>query len=180
MIKTIKHKIFFLIFISALLVLSFSSWAIQGNEVTEETENETLNWLPYDQALTKSAVESIPILIYFYSDNCAWCRKLENETFTNKNIREIMNKYFSIVRINSKSNEFIIQNGEKITEKQLSEEVYQVRGNPTIWFLGPENERIASLPGFIEADVFIDVLQYIKDEHYKEYTFPEYREMLEN
>ncbi len=181
MTKNVKDKIlYFLIFISILLIFSLSSWAIHGGEAKEATEDELLNWLPYDQALTKSKVENIPTLIYFYSDNCGWCRKLENETFTNEKIREIIKNYFSIVRINSSSNEFVTQNGEEITEKQLSEDVYQVRGNPTIWFLSQENERIASLPGFIEAGVFIDVLQYIKDEHYKEYTFPEYMEMLEN
>ncbi len=171
--KYVDSKILrYLFLISALFIFSFSNWAIFAEE--KETDNDILKWLPYNQGLVKSKVENIPTLIYFYSDNCGWCRKLENETFTNQNIKEIMSNYFSIIRINSNSIEAVIENGEEITEKELSNTVYQVRGNPTIWFLSQDNERIAPLPGFVEADVFINILNYIKDDYYKEVTFQEY------
>ncbi len=172
--KYIKSK-FLLYLIMFSIMFVFANMTIFAEQ--KETEDDFLNWLPYNQGLVKSKVENIPILIYFYSDNCGWCRKLENETFGYQNIKEIMNQHFSLVMINSDSSESVMENGENITEKQLSEQVYQVRGNPTIWFLSQENERIAFLSGFIEADVFINVLNYIKDGHYKELTWQEYMEM---
>ena len=169
-----KSLICLIIFVAMTFFL-FSNMIILAEQA--ETEDDILNWLPYNQGLVKSKVENIPALIYFYSDNCGWCRKLENETFTNQNVKDIMNQYFSLIRVDSNSNEWIVEKEEKITEKQLSEQVYQVRGNPTIWFLSQNNEPIASLPGFIEAEIFINILNYIKDGHYKEITFQEYMEI---
>jgi len=159
-----------------LFVLGFTSLADTFSKEDGNQAIDNIHWLSYKQALTKSKVENIPTLLYFYSDNCGWCRRFENETFTNQEVQELMNGNFAMARINSDSGEAIVENGEKITERQLSVQVYQVRGNPTTWFLSKDNERIASLPGFVEADVFIHVLRYIKDAYYKEVTFQEYME----
>jgi thioredoxin-related protein len=171
-----RKNLYYLFLLFVLFFFSFTGLAITFSEEIGNQDHDILNWLSYDQALVKSNVEDIPILIYFYSENCGWCRKLEDETFTNQQVQELMSQYFSIVRINSSSNELIVHNGEKITERQLSEQIYQVRGNPTTWFLSKDRERIAPLSGFVEADVFVHILRYIKDARYKEYTFPEYME----
>lgn len=170
--KKANHLLMFLL---PLLILSLLACSSVAEESATE-EEAGLQWLPYSQALVKSKVENIPTLIYFYSDHCGWCRKLENETFSNQEIRQTMNQSFSLVKVNSDSSEVVMknENGEKVTEKQLSDQVYQVRGNPTVWFLSEDNQRIASLPGFIEADVFKNILSYIKDSFYKEVTFQEY------
>jgi len=171
-----RKNLHYLFLFLVLFVFGFTSLADTFSEEGENQALDIINWLPYEQALTKSNVEKIPTLIYFYSDNCGWCRRFENETLTNQEVQELMNGNFAMARINSDSGEPIVENGEKITERQLSGQVYQVRGNPTTWFLSKDNERIASLPGFVEADVFIHVLRYIKDAHYKELTFQEYME----
>ncbi len=158
-----------------LFVLSINGWSIcaGGNDTADDNP---LNWLTYEQALAKSKIEHIPTLIYFYSDHCGWCRKLENETFTNQQIRELMSQSFALSKINSDSGEWVVEDGKKITQKDLSDKVYQVRGNPTIWFLGKDNEPIASLPGFVEAEMLNYILRYIKEEQYKDVTFQEYME----
>lgn len=176
--KDRKHinNIFIYVTIMIVILTSFSIVGI-ANDSYENNENqnsETLKWLSYDQALTKSKIENIPILVYFYSDNCGWCRKLEEETFNNPEVAETMNKKFAIAKINSNSSKAIIMKDKEISEKQLSQEVYKVNANPTIWFLNSKEERIAPLPGYAPAEDFINVLNYIKGEHYKNYTFPEY------
>lgn len=172
--KKVNRHLIFLLLLLILSMLSCSS----GAEKSDREEEAGLQWLPYSQALVKSKVESIPTLIYFYSDHCGWCRKLENETFNNQEITKMMNQSFSLVKVNSDSSEAVMknENGEEVTERALSSKIYQVRGNPTVWFLSEDNQRIASLPGFIEVDVFKHILSYIKDGHYKEITFQEYME----
>ncbi|MDD3656502.1 MAG: thioredoxin fold domain-containing protein [Atribacterota bacterium] len=139
--------------------------------------HNNLNWLSYEQALTRSRVEDIPAIIYFYSDDCGWCRKMEQETFATKEVQDLLNKNFTMAKINGKSNEQVLIGGEKKTEKWLSTAIYQVTGFPSIWFLNSGNGRIANLPGFVPPDVFLDVLIYIKDGFYKEHTFPQYMEL---
>lgn len=170
------NNIFICVTIMIVIITNFSFVGIANNsyEDNENQNREILRWLSYDQALTKSKIENIPTLVYFYSDSCSWCRKLEEETFNNPEVAETMNKKFAIVKINSTSSKSIIMKDKEITEKQLSQEVYKVNANPTIWFLSSKEERIAPLPGYAPAEDFINVLNYIKGEHYKNYTFPEY------
>jgi|LDZU01.1.fsa_nt_gi thioredoxin-related protein len=170
-----------LLFITILIVLiitSVSGFTAGLSQSKQDIPDVELKWFNYNQGLTKSKVENNPILIYFYSDNCSYCRKLETETFANKEIAEIMNKYFALIKINSDSSNIVLENGKKISERALSREVYQVRGYPTVWFLGKNKDRIASLPGFIEPVVFKNILEnvlaYIEGSHYKEVSFPEY------
>ena len=143
---------------------------------TKTVKKEEFTWLSYDQALTKSGVENVPTLLYFYSDNCSWCRKMEKENFNNKEVQDILIEKFASVRVNSNSSNAVIIGEQKITERQLSTELYNVTGLPTIWFLDSENQRIANLPGFVPTDTFLDILHYIGEGYYKEHTFPEYLE----
>jgi thioredoxin-related protein len=157
------------------ILLTFTTGLSQSKQDVVDIE---LKWFNYNQGLTKAKVENIPILIYFYSDNCGYCRKLETETFANKEILEILDKKFALIKINSDSSNIVLENEEKISERALSREVYQVRGYPTVWFLGKNRDRIASLPGFVEPAVFKNILEnvldYIEGSDYKEISFPEY------
>ena len=171
-----RYRCFLLFFIITLLIYGFSGSAAVSSGEEAEQDNDILKWLSYDQALTKSKIENIPTLIYFYSDNCGWCRKLEDETFKNQEVKELMNRDFAIVKINSNSSNIVVSDKGEITEKQLSQDFYQVRANPTIWFLNSNEERIAPLPGYAPAEDFISVLHYIRGGYYRDYTFPEYIE----
>jgi len=171
-----RYKCFLLLFIITLLIYGFAGSAAVFSGKEEEQNNNILKWLSYDQALKKSKIEDIPTLIYFYADNCGWCRKLEDETFKNQEVKQLMNRDFAIVKINSNSSNVVVSDNGKISEKQLSQELYQVRANPTIWFLTSNKERIAPLPGYAPAEDFINVLHFIRGGYYREFTFPEYME----
>lgn len=150
-----------------------------ANEQPEEEQKE-LSWLSYEQALAKSKVEDIPTLVYFYADNCGWCRKLEEEAFGNKEIVNVLNKGYALVKINGNSNKTVMVEGKKLTESRLSTEIYQVNAFPTIWFLNSANERISNLPGFVPPDMFLPILIYIRDDLYKKYTFQQFMELEKN
>lgn len=171
-----RTGLYILVLLIALFFILISCSHNQAKS-TEKEREEKFTWLPYDQALTKSSVENIPTLLFFYSDNCSWCRKMEKENFANKEVQDILIEHFASVRINSNSSNNIMVGEQKITERQLSTEFYNVTGLPTIWFLDSENQKIANLPGFVPIDTFSDILHYIGEGHYKEHTFPEYLEL---
>ena len=175
-LKRRKAGLYVLILI-ILIFLSLTSCSNDQAKSAKKEKEEKFIWLPYDQALTKSSVENVPTLLYFYSDNCTWCRKMEKENFANKEVQDILIEHFASVRIDSNSSNNIIVGEQKITERQLSIELYNVTGLPTIWFLDSENRKIANLPGFVPVDTFLDILRYIGKGYYKEHTFPEYLEL---
>ena len=165
-----KKQFIFIFLLIALLTIN--GWSM-ANNIDENTMNKPLTWLTYQKGLTKSQVENKPTLLYFYSDRCSWCNKLEEETFTNTKVKDYLIENFSLVRINSNSSEVFMEEGKQIKESELVQR-YQVGGFPTIWFLDQNNQRIASLPGYVEAEIFINVLDYINGGHYTEHTFQEF------
>ena len=179
----LKRKKTELILFLTLIILIFTILhSVNNNDMflVQAQDNPQPQWLPYDKALTKSKVENIPTLLYFYSDNCGWCRKMETETFANKEIQELLESSFALVKINGNSNKTVQVGDNKISERQLATEAYRVNAFPTIWFLNSGNERIANLPGYVESDVFLPILVYIRDDYYKKYTFQEYMELEKN
>lgn len=174
--KAINLFLFLIVIAFCFVVLKSVNYA----DETIEKEEKALSWLPYEQALAKSKIENIPTLLYFYSDNCGWCRKFEEETLVNKEVRELLNKGYALAKINGNSNQTVMVEGKKFTESRISTEVYQVNAFPTIWFLNYDNERIANLPGFVPSDIFLPILIYIRDDFYKKYTFQEFLELKKN
>jgi len=54
----------------------------QNVEAVEETKPLTLNWLSYDEGLTLAEKENKYVLIYFYTDECGWCKKMVDQTYS--------------------------------------------------------------------------------------------------
>ncbi len=53
---------------------------------------------------------------------------------------------------------------------------FGVQSLPTMWFLDSSGEPIDTLPGFVDADFFTIVLDYVATGSYKSIGFQEYME----
>ncbi|MDY6911750.1 MAG: thioredoxin family protein, partial [Chloroflexota bacterium] len=68
---------------------------------TEPTPDEGINWInDWDEALNRAQTENKPMMINFYTDTCPACVKLDNDTFTDEKLANLVNENF----INVKSN----------------------------------------------------------------------------
>lgn len=99
---------------------------------------------------TTSIVNSTgqPVFVYFRSDTCGWCKKFEEESFTNKTIVGILQKNFTIVTID-------VYKQKNITR------LYGVRGTPHEIFLYPNGTEITRLPGYVDNQTFLNTLNDI-------------------
>jgi len=148
-------------------------------EAVEQSKPLVLNWLSYDEGLIKAEKEDKYILVFFYSDGCGWCDKMEREVYKNKEVKQLLAGKFVSVKINASSNNKIEVNGEDITEKAFALS-FQVTGYPTTWFMENKDKKIAPLPGYVPAEQFITVLKYIGEDWYKTKTFQEYVESIKS
>jgi thioredoxin-related protein/Tol biopolymer transport system component len=131
------------------------------------------NWLNYNEGLALTKKENKYILIYFYTDWCGYCKKMDKETYSKEEVKKILNENFVVVKVNAESDKKVIENGKEITESELSK-LYQVSGYPTTWFLESNHSRVAPLPGCVTTEQFISVLNYIGEGWYKSISFQEY------
>lgn len=81
------------------ILLSFMT-AI-SNLYAQDNSQKGISWLKMEDAVKINAENPKKFLIYVYSDNCGWCRKMENETFSSAAVIDYINLNFHAVKINS-------------------------------------------------------------------------------
>jgi len=149
----------------------------QNAKAVEQVKPLVLNWLSYNEGLALAERENKHVLIYFYTDECTWCKKMVDQTYSNEEVKKILSDKFVAVKINAKSEDKVIENEEEISEKKLAT-LYQISGYPTTWFLESNHSRVAPLPGYVSTEQFIPVLNYIGEGWYESISFKEYIEKI--
>jgi thioredoxin-related protein len=154
--------------IAALIVLSFSIIAC-GNKTSDETAqygDGKIAWEELDTAGKSAQLHEKKLFIYFHTDWCSWCKRMETETFANDSVAEYVNTNFIAVTIDAESKKQITFNGNKMSMQELASTL-GVQGFPTHVFLDSGGEPITLTPGFMPAERFLEVLSYIAEDHYK-------------
>ena len=54
----------------------------------------SINWLPINEAEALSAKYNKDILIFFYRENCDYCEKMKNQTFSDSTVIKLINDNF--------------------------------------------------------------------------------------
>jgi len=78
-----------------------------------------------------------PIMVDFYTSWCGWCKKLDQDTYSNTKVRNLSQKFICVKVDGDKSPNLISK--------------YQIRGYPTIVFLDPAGNEITRIVGYADA-----------------------------
>jgi thioredoxin-related protein len=133
----------------------------------------TLTWHKYDEGLAKAEKEKKHILIAFYTNWCGWCRRMDQLTYADEEVKKVLNEDYVAIKVNAQSKEKVKVDEKEITEMEVAG-TFRVRSYPTTWFLKYSGEKIAPYYGYAEAQNFLNVLNYIKDDLYDKISFEEY------
>jgi thioredoxin-related protein len=129
--------------------------------VSSAAIGEEVPWLGYDEAIQDAQRNGRPVFLYFFVDNCVYCRKMDGQTLVAPRVVDHLKADFVSVRVDAERS------------PQLARK-YMVRGFPTSWFLTPEGKPISSLPGYLGPEDFVKVLRYIGGGHYRSKSLREY------
>ena len=124
-----------------------------------------IDWTEYESALSKAKEQDKKSFLYFYTDWCSYCKKVENVLFKDADVVEYLNENFVSTAVNVKGDE----------SKSIAKD-YGVSGFPTFWFLEEDSSRLNYLPGYIEKDKFLQILKYISTDSYETMEFSEFAE----
>jgi len=96
--------------------------------------------------------EKKPVLFIISRDTCKYCVLLEDTTFKNKQVIEVLNRDFIAIRSWTNENDFIPQDLRRATP-----------GLPGIWFLNSQGEPMyRPLLGYVGAEKFYGALGVVK------------------
>lgn len=149
-----------------------------------------VNWLTWEQAVEKNAVEKRKILVDVYTDWCGWCKKMEASTFSTEWIADYINENYYPVKFNAEQKEEINHNGKSYKYisnfgrrgyHELAAEIMNGRMSyPTIVFIDENVNVIQPIPGFQDAKTFEMIMVYFAENHYKNVPWQKFTRMFQS
>ena len=134
-----------------------------------------IKWIKYDQALQKAKKEKKHLIVDFSTSWCGYCKKMAATTYQDSQVVATIEKDFVPAIVDGDSYDVIKLKDGDITEKGLTLQ-FGVRGYPTTWFLEPDGNKIAPIPGYVDAKSLYYILDYVRTDANKKMTFKEYIE----
>jgi thioredoxin-related protein len=102
----------------------------------------------YNETRKEADKKGLPLILYFTTDNCPWCVKLQRDTFADPVIAKVMNDKFVPLKIYASQ------------EPKLCE-LLNVRAFPTVILAGPDGKILMTVEGYQDAARFHDSLQRV-------------------
>ena len=146
--------------IKSLIILLSVALLLPAQLAAKSDAGAKINWSTYDEA-QKAGNDSRKFLIYFYTDQCGYCKMLEANTFTDERVVDYINSNYTPVRVNA---------GKEL--KIASR--FGIQGVPDLRFLSSKGEIIARWPGYVESVRLLAILQYIHTDSYKKMNFGDF------
>jgi thioredoxin-related protein len=153
-----------------LALLSVSTALPQESSVDSGVEWQTL-----EEAQKKAKETGKKVLVFGYADWCTYCMKMRKETYPEENVQKSLSDDFIPVQINGESEEEIVFNGKTYKSYELARYL-RLTSYPTHYFLNSEGKIIGAQPGFLPAEVFSPLMNYVSEDLFGKVPFLDYME----
>ena len=164
-------------------VLFFLGLSLLG--LSPALAQEDVKWYSIKDALELTAREPRILIIDVYTDWCGWCKRMDADTFSNKEIAATLNRDFYPVKLNAEGKDSIVigDNSYKFVDNgrrgyhELAAIVTKGRlSYPTISVVDERGRVLNAYPGYKDADQFKLFLAYFNEDAYLDMTWEEYRD----
>ncbi len=116
--------------------------ALAGNAGGAEVEWRT----DYGKARKEAQEKNLPLVIDFSTENCYWCKQLEQRTFADPAVVTLLKEHCVTLHIDAARSPDLI-------------EKMNIQNYPTLVYASPEGRILGYQEGFIEAPVFREQVQ---------------------
>lgn len=100
----------------------------------------------YNAARKEAQEKGLPLLIDFMTQNCFWCKELDNKTFKDAGVTSALNEKFVPLKVDAER------------EPGLAS-MLGISSYPTVVIAAPEGKVISSVVGFKDVPTFNDLMQ---------------------
>jgi thioredoxin-related protein len=159
--------------VSPLLILSVvfampisSSAQLFGALDTVKMHKPDLAWHSIREGLRLAAKENKPLVVDFYTDWCSWCKVMDQKTYEQYQIKDMLKTGFVLAKYNPEKDGAFEYRGKNITPGEFSKLV-GVNGYPTTAFLRADGTKIDAVSGYIEFTRFLEMLRFVDSKKYE-------------
>ena len=151
-----------------------------------------VKWNTIDQSAKVSVSKNEKLFfVDFYTSWCGWCKKMDKDTFTDKVVAKIMNKYFIPTKFDAEGDaafswngvEYkgggVSANGRRATHPFAQAVLGAKMGFPSFAIFGPDRKLMTVVPGYSNAADFTVILWYFASGDYEKYPFEKYQAIFD-
>ncbi|MFQ5412266.1 MAG: thioredoxin family protein [Phycisphaerae bacterium] len=114
-----------------------------------------IQWVKdWDTAKKTAAKTGKLIMVDFYTDWCGWCKKLDRDTYTDKNVIRLSTEFVPVKLNAGKA-------GKTLARKN------GVRGYPTILFFDAKEKVVGRIAGYLPPDKYTTAVKNIQEKNRK-------------
>ncbi len=136
--------------------------AVAEAQSAEEDLADSIPWQSFNRALSDIEGESRFAMMFFRSEKCEPCDRMESEAFTQSQVLDAFEHKVLPVRIESNSNERVEYRGRVLSEAGLPD-IFGISGFPTLMFYDGQTQKfLFTLPGFVDADKLHKIFEYLR------------------
>ena len=124
------------------------------------------SFVSYENAVATARSQNKVVFVDIYTDWCTWCKKLDNDVYSDPRVKAAFAKDFTTTKINAESDNKHTYRGAITSERDLSSG-WNVSAYPTLVFLDQNEKPILASAGYMPADEFLKLLQFVSSGDYK-------------
>jgi thioredoxin-related protein len=143
-------------------------------QIAEASKTTTVKWLSIEEAAKLNAKEPRKLFIDVYTDQCRWCKIMDNNTFSVADVAEYLNTHFYPVKLNAESRSPINFVGQifnfnpQYRFQELAVAILQGQMNfPSIAYMDEQLQLITVVPGYQKPEDIRPILVYFAQDYYK-------------
>src|SRR5260221_13338233 len=127
--------------------------------ITGSTRAGTVDWEhDYDHALEKAKKDKKLVMVDLYTDWCGWSKKLDRDTYSEKDGEAKLTKDFIAVKVNPEKSQ---------RDAKLSRD-FGTTGYPYLVFVDGNGKKVSEIGGYLPASPFLQQLNKISVKATKE------------
>jgi thioredoxin-related protein len=144
--------------VGVVLVGAIYFVARKANTVASEAGG--IQWTDIGTAVQTAQTQHKKIVVDVYTDWCTWCKTMDKQTYTDKQVADLIGLYFVPVKLNAESQSVRAFRSAQLTDGQIAQS-FGVEGYPTTVFLNEDGSVIGSVDGYVQAEKFRTILQKV-------------------
>jgi thioredoxin-related protein len=167
----------FLCLLAALFLL-LSGIACSGKKEAAEKApakegGARTEWIGFDQAMSRAAVEKKFVITDYYTSWCKWCKVMDEKTYTDAGVVEAINRNFLAVKIDGESPEQLAYQGKQMSQMELTQ-LLKVEGFPTTIIMDAQGKVLVQIAGYIDVPGYLKMLEYMTSGAYQTRNYDDY------
>jgi|SRR5580658_3150551 thioredoxin-related protein len=108
----------------------------------------------YDAALQKAKKDNKLVIVDLYTDWCGWCKRLDKDTYSNKDVEARLTKDFVAVKLNPEQS----SRGAQLARQ------FGTTGFPHVVFVSADGKKVYEIGGYLPPDQFLKELDKVGEQ----------------